>query len=115
MPRERVGRLWILHAQSVPRHGLWERRDLEPYAKWPNPCLPRRALELLSNSVHIQHEQSAGHSFLEMPNHGRLGPWNRNREHVAIGGPEFYDVGAIVFRAIDHDPVLPVVVIARAL
>src|SRR5258707_110939 len=30
MPRERVGHLWILHAKSVPRHGLWERRGVGP-------------------------------------------------------------------------------------
>src|SRR5262245_3616995 len=42
MPRERVGRLWILHAQSVPRHGLWERRKLELDAKRPSARLPER-------------------------------------------------------------------------
>src|SRR5262249_60162200 len=42
MPRERVGRLWILQAQSVPRHGLWERRKLELDAKRPSARLPER-------------------------------------------------------------------------
>jgi len=30
---------------------------------------------LLSNSVHIRHEQSVGHSFLKMPDHRSLGSW----------------------------------------
>src|SRR4029453_17295035 len=46
MPRNRVGHLWFLHAQSVPRDGLRERRDLEPDADGPRPCLPSRGLEL---------------------------------------------------------------------
>jgi hypothetical protein len=46
MPRDRVGHLWCLHTQSVPRDRLRERRDLEPDAKRPSPCLPRRALEM---------------------------------------------------------------------
>src|SRR5262249_7004018 len=29
MPRDRIGHLWVLHAKSVPRNGLRERRDLE--------------------------------------------------------------------------------------
>ena len=46
MPRERVGRLWILHAQSVPRHGLWDRRKLELDAKPPSARLPERLAPL---------------------------------------------------------------------
>src|SRR5262245_17568500 len=42
MPRERVGRLWILHAKSVSRHGLWERRKLELDAERPSARLPER-------------------------------------------------------------------------
>src|SRR5262249_54938750 len=42
MPRERVGRLWILHAKSVPRHGLWERRELGSGAAPPEAGVPRR-------------------------------------------------------------------------
>jgi hypothetical protein len=47
MPRNRVGHLWFLHAQSVPRDGLRERRDLEPDTEWPSPCLLRKALVLV--------------------------------------------------------------------
>src|SRR5262245_13965517 len=44
MPRDRVGHLWVLHAKSVPRNGLWERRDLEFDAYEPRSLLPSRAL-----------------------------------------------------------------------
>jgi len=46
MHRERVRRLWILHAQSVPRHGLWERRELEPPAERPSAKQPERVAPL---------------------------------------------------------------------
>src|SRR2546423_15703512 len=43
MPRDRVGHLWVLHAKSVPRNGLWERRELEIFAGEPRGLLPNRA------------------------------------------------------------------------
>src|SRR5262245_40550356 len=43
MPRDRVGHLWVLHAKSVPRNGLWERRGLECDAA--EPRLPSRAID----------------------------------------------------------------------
>src|SRR6478736_10036564 len=45
MPRDRVGHLWVLHAKSVPRNGLWERRDLEFDADEPRSLLPDRAID----------------------------------------------------------------------
>src|SRR4051812_26413102 len=39
MPRDRVGHLWVLHAKSVPRNGLWERGDLEFDADEPEVAL----------------------------------------------------------------------------
>src|SRR5262249_26563650 len=45
MPRDRVGHLWVLHAKSVPRNGLRERRDLERDADEPRSLLPRRAID----------------------------------------------------------------------
>jgi hypothetical protein len=41
-----------------------------------------------------------------MVDHRRLGPGDRDRERLAIGRPEFDDVGAAVLRAADHDSVL---------
>ena len=31
---------------------------------------------------------------------------DRDHQHVALGGPELDDVGAVVLRAVDYDPVL---------
>jgi hypothetical protein len=45
MPRDRVGHLWVLHAKSVPRNGLWEGRDLEFDADEPRSLLPNRAID----------------------------------------------------------------------
>jgi len=45
MPRDRVGHLWVLHAKSVPRNGLRERRDLERDADESRSLLPRRAID----------------------------------------------------------------------
>ena len=45
MPRDRIGHLWVLHAKSVPRNGLRERRDLERDADEPRSLLPRRAID----------------------------------------------------------------------
>src|SRR5262245_42393643 len=45
MPRDRVGHLWVLHAKSVPRNGLRERRDLERDADKPRSLVPRRAID----------------------------------------------------------------------
>ena len=45
MPRDRVRHLWVLHAKSVPRNGLWERRDLEFDADEPRSLLPNRAID----------------------------------------------------------------------
>jgi hypothetical protein len=41
-----------------------------------------------------------------MPDHGRLGSWNRDRQYGTLGRPELDNVSAVVFRAKDHDPVL---------
>src|SRR5262245_29018611 len=48
MPRDRVGHLWVLHAKSVPRNRLRERRDLERDADEPRSLLPRRAIDPFS-------------------------------------------------------------------
>jgi hypothetical protein len=45
MPRDRVGHLWVLHAKSVPRNGLRERRDLERDADKPRSLVPRRSID----------------------------------------------------------------------
>src|SRR5215813_55274 len=61
---------------------------------------------LLSNSVHIRHEQSIGHSLLKMPDHRRLDSRYRNRQRLALGRPKLDDVSAVGLGAEDHDPVL---------
>src|SRR5215467_599531 len=48
MPRDRVGHLWVLHAKSVPRNRLRERRDLERDADEPRSLFPRRAIDPFS-------------------------------------------------------------------
>ena len=50
---------------------------------------------LLSNGVHIRHEQSVGHSFLEMPDHGRLRSWDRYGQRLACGRSELDTVSAV--------------------
>ena len=42
-------------------------------------------------------------------------PRNGDRQRIALGSPELDDVGAVVLRAVDHDAVLVVVVIAIVL
>src|SRR5215470_5651103 len=45
MPRDRFRHIWVLHAKSVPRNGLRERRDLERDADESRSPLPRRAID----------------------------------------------------------------------
>jgi hypothetical protein len=54
---------------------------------------------------HLRHEQPVAHALLGMPDHMRLVPWNRDRQHVAFGCPELDDVCAIILWAEDHDAV----------
>jgi hypothetical protein len=51
-------------------------------------------------------KQPIGHPLLEVPDHMRLASWDRDRQHVALRGPELDNVGAVVLPAIDHDSVL---------
>jgi len=53
---------------------------------------------LLSNGVHIRHGQSVGHSFLEMPDHGRLRSWDRYGQCLACGRSELDNVRAVGLR-----------------
>src|SRR5947209_8101434 len=53
-----------------------------------------------------RHKQAVGHPLLKVPDYMRLGSRDRDREHVAVGGPELDHVATIVFRAVDHDAVL---------
>jgi hypothetical protein len=50
IPCDRVGPLWVLHAKSVPRNGLWEGRDLEFDADEPRPLLPNRAIDAFNRT-----------------------------------------------------------------
>jgi hypothetical protein len=43
---------------------------------------------------HLRHEQAVGHPLLEVPNHVRLGPRHRDREHVAHARAERIEVSA---------------------
>src|SRR5262249_16385008 len=65
---------------------------------------PGRAALLLHSN--IRHEKSVWHPLLEIPDHVRLASRYRDRQHIALGGPELDDVGAVVLRAVDHDAVL---------
>jgi len=56
MPRDRVGHLWVLHAKSVPRNGLWERRGLEYDAD--EPRLPSRAIDYEEAAVQSAQEKA---------------------------------------------------------
>jgi hypothetical protein len=56
MPRDRVGHLWVLHAKSVPRNGLWERRGLECDAD--EPRLPSRAIDCEEAAVQLTEEKT---------------------------------------------------------
>src|SRR5262249_649959 len=58
------------------------------------------------SSRNVRHEQPIGHSFLKMPDHGCLGSWDRDRQRLACGRSELNDVGAVILRPVDHDPVL---------
>jgi hypothetical protein len=53
---------------------------------------------LLSNSVHIRHEQSIGHSFMEMPEHRSFRPRDRDRQHDTLGRLELDNVSAVVLK-----------------
>jgi hypothetical protein len=66
MPRDRVGHLWVLHAKSAPRNGLWERRDLEFDADEPRSLLPSRAIDPFNRTpTHGYAEQDeTGHALL---------------------------------------------------
>jgi hypothetical protein len=46
------------------------------------------------------------HALLKVPDHRSLGSRYRNRQRLALGRPKLDNVGAISFRAIDHDAVL---------
>src|SRR5262249_29444969 len=64
MPRDRVGHLWVLHAKSVPRNGLWERRDLELITGRPGSPLPCRALETrLDHRPLVGEREQLGRNF----------------------------------------------------
>jgi hypothetical protein len=43
----------------------------------------------------------------------RLGSWDRDGQHIALGGHELDDVRAVLLRAGDHDPVFAVIVPSR--
>jgi hypothetical protein len=59
MPRDRVGHLWVLHAKSVPRNGLRERRDLECGADEPSSLVPRQAIDPFSSVLRISRRPHA--------------------------------------------------------
>src|SRR5262249_21374756 len=58
------------------------------------------------SSRNVRHEQPIRHALLEMPDHGRLGSWDRDCQRLACGRSELNDVGAVILRPVDHDPVL---------
>ena len=57
MPRDRVGHLWVLHAKSVPRNGLWERWGLECDAD--EPRLSSRAIDYEEAAVQSAQEKGS--------------------------------------------------------
>jgi hypothetical protein len=60
----------------------------------------RRALPIL------RHERPVRHPLLKVPDHVRLAARDRDRQRLALGGPELHHTGAVVLRAEDHDAVL---------
>jgi ABC-type uncharacterized transport system substrate-binding protein len=56
--------------------------------------------------LHVRDEQPVRHALLEIPDHGRLAPRDRDRQRLALSGPELDHVGAVILRAEDHDAVL---------
>src|SRR5262249_10663663 len=58
------------------------------------------------SSRNVRHEQPIRHALLEMPDHCRLTPRDRDRERLACGRSELNDVVAVILRPVDHDPVL---------
>jgi hypothetical protein len=41
------------------------------------------------------------HTFLEMPDHGRLTSWDRYCQRFSFGRPKLDNVSAVVFRALE--------------
>src|SRR5262245_42848686 len=62
---------------------------------------PRRVADSL-----VRHEQTVRHTLLEVPNHCGFVSGDRDRQHLAISGPELDNVSAVIFRTEDHNPVL---------
>src|SRR5262245_50514272 len=53
------------------------------------------------SSRNVRHEQPIRHALLEMPDHGRLGSWDRDCQRLASGRSELNDVGAVILRPSD--------------
>jgi hypothetical protein len=80
----KLARIWLPSREGRPREHV-------------------RAAPLID--ANIRHVQPVGHPLLEAPDDMRLAPRDRDRQHIAFGGPELDDI-AVVLRAVDHDAVL---------
>src|SRR5262249_26762286 len=58
------------------------------------------------SSWNFRHKQPVGHAFLKVSDYRCLSPGDRDRERLACGRSGLDDVRAIIFRPVDHDPVL---------
>jgi hypothetical protein len=55
---------------------------------------------------HLRFEQPIGHAFLEVSDHVCLRARDRDRQHLALGGPKLDHVGDVVLGGEDHDQFL---------
>src|SRR5262245_43223565 len=103
------GRFWssskpqAATAQSVAVLAAWVDEAASASASWRCSVTerPRRVADGL-----VRHEQTVRHTLLEVPNHCGFVSGDRDRQHLAISGPELDNVSAVIFRTEDHNPVL---------
>jgi hypothetical protein len=55
---------------------------------------------------HLRFEQPIGHAFLKVSDHVCLRARDRDRQHLALGGPKLDHVGDVVLGGEDHDQFL---------
>jgi hypothetical protein len=78
--------LELVHFQNVRGHGL---------AVFYSRRRSRSSSRTMGN---VRHEQPIGHPLPEILQHGRLTARHRDREHLALSGPELDDVSAVPSR-----------------
>src|SRR5262249_32386984 len=76
----------------------WGRRHLCRVCRKPGVLSKVVVARLLRVGDH----NPIGHPSLGIFEHGRFGPWHRDRERFATGGPELDDVGAVGLWAVDR-------------